>query len=133
MTIKVIIFSLLIVSIYSITGHNAGDKQEEREFCNLIANPTSLLKDENDSSSKPCLQSRVTSSDKYQCCFESYRMLSTMTYACKWIEWKNEDSFNEEKDLLKSYNAKNITIKCDNASYSKISYIVIALITFLLF
>ena len=133
MTIKVIILSLLIVSIYSITGHNAEDKQEEREYCNLIANPTSLLKDEKDPSSNPCLQEKVTSGDNFQCCFESYRMLSTMTYACKWLEWKNETKFNEEKDLLKSYNAKNITIKCDNASYSKTSYLVIALITFLLF
>lgn len=133
MTIKVIILSFLIVSIYSITGHNAGDKQEEREFCNLIANPTSLLKDEKDPLSNPCLQEKVSSGDNFQCCFESYRMLSTMTYACKWLEWKNETKFNEEKDLLKSYNAKNITIKCDNASYSKISYLVIALITFLLF
>lgn len=136
MKTKVLIFCFLIVSISSQTGHSQGENEEEKEYCNLIANPVKLRNEEGDDSSVIACQkmgTTIADSDEYQCCFESYRMLSTMTYACKWIKWRNEDEFNEEKDLLKHYNAKNITIKCDNASYNRLSLMSIALIAFLLF
>ena len=64
----------------------------------------------------------------YSCCFESYRMLSSMTYTCKFIDISSEDKFNEEKDFLKDYNTKNITIKC-NGTFNQISIAVILTIS----
>ena len=51
MKTNVLIFCFLIVSISSQTGHSQGENEEEKEYCNLIANPVKLRNEEGDDSS----------------------------------------------------------------------------------
>ena len=55
-----------------------------------------------------------------------------MTYTCRFIDISSEDTFNEEKDLLKDYNAKNITIKC-KVTFNQISISVFIMMSIFMF
>lgn len=116
-------FILPFLVFFSVNSDDALDTAKAK--CNLISNPAGREKpsDETDPTKRYCSEGD-TSITGYSCCYESYRMLSTMTYACKLVDISSEDKFNEEKDLLKDYNAKNITIKC-NGTFTHISMVLV--------
>ena len=117
-------FILPFLVFFSVNSDDLDDAKAKR---NMITNPVGRERpsDVTDETIHYC--NGGDSKDlfpNYSCCYESYRMLSTMTYACKLVDISSEDKFNEEKDLLKDYNAKNITIKC-NGTFTHISMVLV--------
>ena len=108
MLLKKVIFLMLIV-LSNLQEPN----DDDRSKCNLVIAPLGYKPtDSNQAPEKFCNKSNPTGSDEYRCCYQSYRIISSMTSSCKLIKWKNKDEFNSEKQLLKDNNAKNITIDC---------------------
>lgn len=116
---------ILILSFLSVNSSSLDDAKAK---CNMIDNPKGRATPSDDPTGNYCEQADDSTQTGYSCCFESYRMLSSMTYTCKFIDISSEDKFNEEKDFLKDYNAKNITIKC-KGTFNQISISAILIIS----
>ena len=105
---------------------------EAKANCNMIDSPKGRSTPSDDPTGKYCDKGDDSTISGYSCCFESYRILSSMTYTCRFIDISSEDTFNEEKDLLKDYNAKNITIKC-KGTFNQISISVFIMMSIFMF
>ena len=115
---------LPLLAIISVNSDQDLDAAKAR--CNLVDNPKGREKP-TDGEGNYCevFDNGITG---YRCCYESYRMLASMVYTCKYIDISSEDKFNEEKDFLKDMNAKNITIKC-NGTFTKISMALVIMMS----
>lgn len=109
MLLKKVIFLILIV-LSNLERPDNNDKSK----CNLVISPLGYEPTEkNQKPEKFCNYSNPNGLNDYRCCYQSYRIISSMTSSCKLIKWKEKDEFNSEKQLLKDNNAKNITIDCE--------------------
>lgn len=113
-----------LLAIISVNSDKALD--EAKAKCNLVESPKGRVMPK-DGEGNYC-EKFDTDITGYSCCYESYRMLSTMVYTCKLIDISSEDKFNEEKDFLKDMNAKNITIKC-NGAFTKMSLALVIMMS----
>lgn len=121
MFLRVLLPLLAIISVNSDQDLDAAKAK-----CNLVDNPKGSVKP-TDGEGNYCKDFEIPITG-YSCCYESYRMLASMVYTCKYIDISSEDKFNEEKDFLKDMNAKNITIKC-NGTFTKISMALVIMMS----
>lgn len=120
-------FFRILLPLLVIISVNSDQKLDEAKArCNLVESPKGRVKP-TDGEGNYCkeYENEITG---YSCCYESYRMLSSMVYTCKYIDISSEDKFNEEMDFLKDMNAKNITIKC-NGAFTKISIALVIMMS----
>ena len=120
-------FFRILLPLLVIISVNSDQKLDEAKAkCNLVESPKGRVKP-TDGEGNYCkeYENQITG---YSCCYESYRMLSSMVYTCKYIDISSEDKFNEEMDFLKDMNAKNITIKC-NGAFTKISLALVIMMS----
>ena len=120
-------FFRILIPLLIIISVNSDQKLDEAKAkCNLVESPKGRDRPK-DGEGNYCGENE-NSITGYRCCYESYRMLSTMVYTCKYIDISSEDKFNEEMDFLKDMNAKNITIKC-NGAFTKISLALVIMMS----
>ena len=120
-------FFRILLPLLVIISVNSDQKLDDAKArCNLVESPKGRVKP-TDGEGNYCkeYENQITG---YSCCYESYRMLSSMVYTCKYIDISSEDKFNEEMDFLKDMNAKNITIKC-NGAFTKISLALVIMMS----
>ena len=108
MLFQKVIFLMLIILSHLQTIPT--DEQKSR--CNLIVSPLGYEAPTAEPNSDKHCGPHNSDLAEYRCCYQSYRIISSMTSSCKLIKWKDENEFKQEKQLLKDNNAKNITIDC---------------------
>lgn len=129
MLFKKVFFLMLIVSHLRAETEN-----DQKAKCNLIVSPLGYKKEKN-SKENFCESGNPDDSGAsgLRCCYQSYRIISSMTTSCTLIEYKNKDKFKEAKQLLKDNNAKNITIDCGGRRTTQNAISILFLFFFFLF